>query len=74
MTETEIKTIVRETVKETLLGLGVDTDDPTEVQQDWAFLRKWRKNSEAVKQQGLVAGAIAVLVGLLGLVWTIIAR
>lgn len=76
MTESEIKAIVKEAVKEgvqeTLLGLGMDMEDPTEIQKNWAFLTNWRKNSEAVKQQGLVAIVIAVLVGLLGLVWTVL--
>lgn len=69
MTETEIKTIVKEAVKETLLGLGVDADDPTEVQKDWAFLRNWRESTEAVKRQGLIAVVVTALVGLAGLVW-----
>ena len=74
MTEAEIKTIVKETVREALIGLGVDAEDPTEVQQDLAFLRRWRTNSAAVGLQTVIAVIVAVAVGLAGLVWTIIAR
>lgn len=74
MTEAEIKKIVKEAVHETLLGIGLDMEDPTEVQQDFAFVRHWRTNSAAVKQQGFTAIVVAALVGLLGLVWTVITR
>lgn len=74
MTEAGIKTIVKETVRETLIGLGFDAEDPTEVQRDLAFLRRWRTNSAAVGLQTVIAVIVAVAVGLAGLVWTIIAR
>lgn len=74
MTEAEIKAIVKETVRETLIGLGVDAEDPTEVQQDLAFLRRWRTDAAAVGLQTVIAVIVAVAVGLAGLVWTIIAR
>lgn len=72
MTESEIKAIVKETVRETLVGLGIDAEDPTEVQQDLAFLRRWRTDSAAVGLQTVIAVIVAVAVGLAGLVWTVL--
>jgi hypothetical protein len=69
MTENEIKRIVEETVEATLLRLGVDLDDPIEVQRDMSFLRDWRTSTAAVKRHGIFT-AIGILVAAgLGLVW-----
>jgi hypothetical protein len=69
MTESEIKRIVEETVEATLLRLGVDLDDPIEVQRDMSFLRDWRTSTAAVKRHGIFT-AIGILVAAgLGLVW-----
>lgn len=42
------ETLVRETVHETLTGLGFDLRDPTGIQADVAYLRKARRGSEQV--------------------------
>jgi hypothetical protein len=69
----EAKTIARMAAKETLhelfLALGVDVDDPTEVQKDMAFLRNWRTSAEAVKRQGIIAAVGIITIGILGLIW-----
>jgi hypothetical protein len=46
----EVRHIVSEAVRETLVGLGVKLDDPTEVQADFAHLRKLRLGCEATKK------------------------
>ena len=63
------QTAAREVLRELFVALGVDIDDPTEVQKDMAFIRDWRESSEAIKRQGVVALAIAFVIGLAGLVW-----
>lgn len=68
MPETDAETI-RQTVRETLLALGLDAEDPTELQRDMAFLRSWRGASEAVKRQGLVTATIVLVTGFFGLLW-----
>ena len=47
--DTEI--IIRQAVKETLIGLGFDTLDPREMQQDLLHLRKIRKGSEELSRK-----------------------
>lgn len=70
MTENEVRAIAKVTVEETMLYLGVDVEDPTEVQKDMAFLRNWRESTQAVKRQGLIAAVGVLVLGVLGLIWS----
>ena len=72
MTEDEIKKIVSVTVSETLLKMGVNTDDPIEAQKDFMHLRSWRQSTEAVKRQSMLAAIGVVTAGMLALIWGII--
>lgn len=56
----EVRALVKSTVKETLVTLGVDEDDPLEVQRDLAWVRDVRKASASAR-----AKAGAALLGLL---------
>jgi hypothetical protein len=69
MTEAEVKRIVAETVQQTLLALGVDTDDPVALQKDMAALRAWRESMDTVKRQSLLTAIGVVTAGALGLLW-----
>ena len=72
MTEDEIKKIITVTVSETLLKMGVNTDDPIEAQKDFQHLRSWRQSTEAVKRQSMLAAIGVVTAGMLALIWGII--
>jgi hypothetical protein len=48
MTEDDIRNIVRETVYETLSGLGMAAHEQQELQADFIYVRKIRKSSEAL--------------------------
>jgi uncharacterized protein (DUF952 family) len=72
MTEDEIKKIITVTVSETLLKMGVYTDDPIEAQKDFMHLRSWRQSTEAVKRQSMLAAIGVVTAGMLALIWGII--
>lgn len=69
MTPADVKAIVSETVRETLLSLGVDTSDPLAVQRDFAALREWRQSIEAVRAKGIVALVGIVFAGGAALLW-----
>lgn len=59
----------KEAVRQTLLTLGIDTQDPIEVQADMRHLREWRKSVATVKKQSLMT-AIAILTsGIIGVIW-----
>ena len=69
MNETDIKAIVKTSVHETLIALGVDVDDPMQVQRDFAALRSWRTSLETVRKQGLIAAVGILVAGFMGLLW-----
>ena len=69
MTEAEIRKIVAETVDQTLMKFGVDTDDPIEFQRDLQHLRAWRESINTVKRQSLLTAVGIITAGVLGLVW-----
>src|SRR5690606_5933127 len=46
VTEAEIRRIVSETVTETLMRLGIEADEPLDVQRDMQHLRAWRTSTE----------------------------
>ncbi len=69
MTEAEIKRVVSEAVEETLTKLGVQVDDPIEVQKDMGFLHSWRTSTAAIGRHGMLTAVGVVVVGLLGLIW-----
>jgi len=68
MTEQQIKKIVSDTVRETLIELGIAHDDPIEMQKDFQHLREWRLATATIRRKGiltilgiLIAGAAAAL-------------
>lgn len=71
-TDAEIRSIVKTTVRETLLAMGVDIEDPLEAQKDFQHLRAWRQSVETVKRQGLMTAAGVVALGIIGLIWAAI--
>lgn len=69
ISEGEIKHIVAEAVKQTLIQIGIDAQNPLEMQQDFQHLRSWRESTESLKQKGLltilgifIAGGIGLMV------------
>jgi hypothetical protein len=45
--------------------LGIQHEDPFEMQRDFAFLREWRLSCEMVHSRGLIA---AITIGMSGIV------
>jgi hypothetical protein len=69
MTEMELKLLVRQTVSETLISLGIDHNDPIEMQADFRHLREWRRSVNSVKRYGFMTAVGVVITGLLGAIW-----
>lgn len=67
--ESEQRELIRETVKETLLTLGLDIDDPIKVQKDFQHLREWRETTETIKSHSLTTLVGIVAAGILGFIW-----
>lgn len=69
LTAKEARTIIRETVRESFLMLGVKIDDPIEVQKDFQHLREWRQTTESIKNKGMLATTGVMVSGLLAAAW-----
>jgi len=57
-------------VKEVLLALGLDVENPLEMQEDFAFMRSYRQLSQRVGSRVLLTIATLATVGIAGLVWS----
>jgi hypothetical protein len=53
LTKKQLKEIVAEGVQETFTQLGLDHENPLEMQRDFQYLREWRTASEKIKTQGI---------------------
>lgn len=69
MTEAEVRKVVAEAVSDTLLKLGIEVDDPMEVQRDLQFLRGWRQSSNTIKDKSIATAVAIVVSGFLGLLY-----
>lgn len=69
MDEKEVRRIVSEAVIETLTRVGIEADDPLEVQKDMQHLRAWRESVATVKRQGLMTAIAILTAGVLGAIW-----
>lgn len=69
LTPDEARVLIRETVRETLLTLGLSTDDPIQVQRDFQHLREWRETTEAVKSKALLATIGLLTSGAVAAIW-----
>ena len=69
LTREELQNLVRQSVHETLTSLGIDSDDPMEMQRDFKWLREFRQSAGSLKQKSvwaiiftLISGGGALLV------------
>lgn len=74
LTEHDIKEVVREAVQETLIQIGIDPSDMTEVQKDHAFLRRWRTTTEKVSLRTTMLILTIIVGGVVSAVWAAIKR
>lgn len=64
MKEDEIQAVVKQSVHETLLALGIDMAEPIEVQRDFVYLRQSRKASQKISltvRVGLIMMGVSAL-------------
>ncbi len=69
MTEQEIKKIVSDTVRETLIELGIAHDDPIEMQKDFQHLREWRLATAMIRRKGILTLLGLVIAGAAAALW-----
>jgi len=61
--------VIRETVHETLTELGVEHDEPMEMQKDFQHLREWRVTMEQAKSKSVMATIGFLVAGMVALIW-----
>ena len=69
LTENEIRAVIAETVNETLTKIGIEHDDPVEMQKDMAHLRAWRTSVNEVRTKSMVTVLTILIAGTLGAIW-----
>lgn len=65
----EIERIVAESVRQTLIQLGISTMDPLEMQKDMQHLREWRKSMENIKSKSMITILTIFLSGTIAALW-----
>lgn len=68
-TRDELERIVAESVRQTLIQLGISTLDPLEMQKDMQHLREWRKSMESIKSKAMLTTLAVFLSGVLAALW-----
>jgi hypothetical protein len=63
----EMAEVVAEAVKQTLIQLGIDSQNPIEMQKDFQHLRQWRKAGEDLRSKSMLVLLGLVLTGLTSL-------
>ena len=58
------------TVRITLTGLGVDTDNPLEVQKDFQFMRSMRETWSSTKSRGMFVALGLMITGFFSFFWS----
>jgi len=69
MKDDEVKDLVKEAVRETLLQLGADVDNPREMQADFQAVREWREAYTSVKTKALLSFVAILIGGLVAALW-----
>jgi len=69
LTETQVRDIVRDSVHETLVGLGMSPSDPHEMQKDFNHLRDTRLAVEMIKRRSIVTLVGILITGAVALLW-----
>lgn len=55
LSKEEVQQVVTESVRQTLIQLGISGDDPIEMQKDMRHLREWRTSMENIHRRSLLA-------------------
>lgn len=64
----ELKKIAKLAISEMMTAWGIDVENPLEMQEDFAWTRKYRKIAERVGSGILLLIALSVTAGIIGLI------
>lgn len=69
LTPEQLRQVVRETVHETMISLGIEASEVAEMQRDFIFLRQLRQTHEQIKSRALIVLVGTIITATLGAVW-----
>ena len=69
LSEEELRQLVEGAVDNALLKLGVDAQNPLEMQQDFQHLREWREATVLIKRRGVLVITGTVVAGIIAAAW-----
>lgn len=69
LTRDQTRDLIAESVRQTLIQLGVESENPLEMQKDFQHLRNWRRSGEEIKRKGLLVAVGTFVSGLAALIW-----
>lgn len=65
----ELKVVVSESVRQTLIQIGISTADPIEMQKDMQHLRSWRTSMEQVQRKSMLTLITVAISGIFAMLW-----
>ncbi len=69
MSETEVRELIVDTVNTTLMQLGIEHEEPLEMQRDFQHLRDWRKSTERIKSRSVITAVGIVITAVMAALW-----
>lgn len=69
LSDDELKRVVRQAVHETLTSMGIDHQNPLEMQKDFQHLRQWRVAVAAAQTKTVITVIVVLVSGMLGALW-----
>lgn len=69
LTEKELTTLMEAAVGNALTRLGVDVNNPLDMQKDFQHLRDWRTTVDMVQRKGVLVVVTMLISGLVAAVW-----
>jgi hypothetical protein len=68
-TTEQLEALVSRGVEQAFVRLGIQVDDPIEMQRDFQHLREWRMSMQLVKRRSIIGALGLVAAGLGTLFW-----
>lgn len=69
MTRDELKALMSEAVRDAFTKMGIDADEPLEMQRDFQHLREWRLAVAAMRTKSVLVVLGVFISGALGALW-----
>ena len=69
LSKEEIREIVSQGVEDAFVRIGIQSDDPIEMQRDFQHLREWRVSMEQAKSKGTLALVGLIITGVATMAW-----